>query len=153
MRRASSPPALFPLLILAVSGTVLACADGGATGSNPAADISGNWTWDETLSDQPNQIDCADQGTFTITQTGSTFTGSIDQTGSCTTPAGPVDLTGTRPMNGGQVSGANVSFQEAAANPCLYQGTLLGDPPLSASGTVSCVGQGLNLTGTWSMTR
>jgi alpha-tubulin suppressor-like RCC1 family protein len=134
---------------LSVLGFLLACGGGDATG--PAAlNVAGVWNFSETLHDPVHGVTCNDQGTLDIGQSGSTFTGSFSQTGTCTGPGGPVDNSGSGSISGGQISGNNVSFR---SSPCQYQGTLSGQPPNRITGSASCSSQPFNFTGNWQAAR
>jgi Big-like domain-containing protein len=121
-------------------------------------DVSGDWTFSETISDPALALSCTDQSSMTFTQTGTAFTGSSQQTGTCTLAGTPFDNSGPFDITDGQVLKAAISFTEPGQPPCNYQGTLSGDPPTLASGTVSCVGNvsglgNVNATGTWQIAR
>ena len=115
----------------------------------PPLVVGGTWVFAESLADIPNGVACYDTATISITQDGSSFTGTALQTGTCTTPSGPVDNGGTFAVTNGVVAGTTIDFDEPGSPPCHYTGTLTGDPPSSVAGTVSCVGSGFNLSGTW----
>lgn len=137
-----------------IIGSLLACG-GGDGGTGPGLlSISGVWTYGETLNDQVHGISCNDEGTLNLGQSGSTFTGSFSQTGTCTGPGGSVDNSGSGSISGGQISGNNVSFRSPD---CQYQGTLSGNPPNGVTGSVSCSvqdgGETFNFTGNWQASR
>lgn len=145
-------PAVRGLLVVAF----LACGgDGNGSPTAPRVpSIAGVWNFSETFTDQVHSISCSNQGTFNISQSGSTFTGTFSQTGVCTGPGGSFDNSGSGNISGGQISGQTVSFQVPF---CQYQGTLSGDPPHRMSGTVSCsfqeAGETFNFAGNWQASR
>jgi hypothetical protein len=59
--------------------------------------ISGSFSTEATLENVGLLVSCSTQGTIAISQTGNTFTGTFDQTGTCTSPAGTVDNSGPAP--------------------------------------------------------
>jgi len=135
-------------LIPTVAGLVVACGDGGGdggTGPGPV-DIAGVWTWQESVNGQG--VVCSDTGTVTLHQTGSTFTGTGRQAGSCSLAGGPPQTFAFDfSVAGGTVSGGTVSF---TVDDCPYRGDARGD---SLTGTVSCtmeIGDGdLHVSGAW----
>ena len=134
---------------------VHACGDGG-TGV-PDLDISGDWAFSEAVFDEAREFSCNNGGTFTFDQEGSRFTGTNNQVGTCTIGEDTFENSGRFIVINGSVVGMTVMFRTPEGTPCDYVGSLSGDPPIAASGTVSCVGtnrgQPLNATGTWQMTR
>jgi Bacterial Ig-like domain (group 2) len=155
------------------SGTVTGVAPGTATitasaeGKSGTAtitvvavlDVGGAWAFSETISvdNQTLTLICTNEATFALTQAGATFTGTSDQTGDCTLDGEPFDNSGTFEITEGNVQGIAITFTEPGEVECVYQGSLVENPPISASGTVSCIGfLGIvdpPLTGTWQMTR
>ncbi|HSE68098.1 MAG TPA: hypothetical protein VLB12_14010, partial [Gemmatimonadales bacterium] len=129
----------------------LSCGGGDGVGPNsPTVDLSGDWIFEETLSDPQYDITCSDVATVTVTQTGAALSANAYQLGSCEAPGvpseqfeGAISLTGT-------VSGTDVNFR---IEPCPYRGRVYGDPPDSAAGTITCrlqqQGVTLNLRGHW----
>jgi hypothetical protein len=101
-------------------------------------------------------VSCAASGTFQISQSGSQFSGTVNQTdGVCTFPDGTViDNTGTFTISGGQIDGSRISFQ---APFCTLDGTISGNPPNRLSGSETCdldvSGQTIRFTGTWQASR
>lgn len=118
----------------------------------PPLDFSGTWVFAESLADIPSGIACYDTASMSIAQTGSTFTGTATQTGTCTTPGGPVDNGGTFPISNGVVTGSSVAFDEPGNPMCHYAGAPVGNVTSSVAGTVSCIGGGFNFSGTWQAT-
>jgi hypothetical protein len=136
-------------LVLGIGLT--ACSDDGTEPNN--ADLSGMWQFSGTLANSGLGVNCNATGTATITQTGATIAGSIVQQGSCSTPAGAIDNSGTSPIMNGQVSGSNVSFRVGG---CSYGGTISGNPPDRMSGSATCtvtfMSLNVQLAGTWQAT-
>ena len=122
-------------------------------GGPPPINVGGTWYLVEQLTDAGMQITCHDTATVTLNQTGGTFTGSSVQTGICDTPTGPVDNAATLSVTSGAVAGTSITFNEPSYPGCHYQGTLDGDPATAATGTVTCVENPYNFSGTWAMTR
>jgi hypothetical protein len=141
-----------PFLLLVTYGC------GGDGPSDPSSlQIAGQWTFTETYTDIPLQTTCNNQAAVTFTQTGSTFTGSAVQTGTCTDPTGTFPNSGTFQLSNGIINGTTVSWRDDGTPVCNYTGTLSGTPPNQASGTVRCNGVAGGITfdanGTWQMTR
>ena len=143
------------------TATITATAEGqiGAAEITVAsADISGAWVIDETFSDATLGLSCTDHQEVTLVQTGSTFTGTSNQTGSCTiTDSGEFDNSGTFDITDGRIQGSTVFFGQSGTPPCGYDGTAPGTPPASMSGIVSCrgpVGEAVvDAAGTWEAAR
>jgi hypothetical protein len=136
-----------------------AFACGGDDGLSPSSvlQIGGQWSFSETYTDTPLSTTCTNQSTVNFTQTGSTFTGSSVQTGSCTDPSGTFDNSGSFQLRSGRVDATNVTWSDDGAPVCNYTGTITGTPPDRMSGTVRCNGVVGGITfdarGTWNMTR
>lgn len=144
------------------TATITASAEGKsgtATITVALLDIGGRWTFSETLSDPAIALTCSNTATFAITQTGVTFSGTADQTGECLEQGEPIDNSGTFEIVQGSIHSTTIRFLQPGDVECAYQGTLVGNPPTSASGTVTCTGllglfgPAINATGTWQMTR
>jgi hypothetical protein len=122
-------------------------------------DIAGGWTFSESFADPLIKLTCDNHATFTLAQSGATFTGTSDQTGHCTLDKDGFDNSGTFGITLGSVQSTTIAFTEPGQVQCVYQGTLVDNPPTGASGTVSCtglldlLGPLVNATGTWQMTR
>jgi hypothetical protein len=125
-------------------------------------DITGTWSFHEDATlllyhfggRGTKAFRCSTDGTYTFVQTGKTFTGSYDQTGTCTAADGttvPNDFTDIGVE--GTVQGHHVSF--VTADGCTLQGGLRG-PTLSVMGGASRCG-GPKFGGTyraaWTATR
>ena len=128
MRRVVSSLGLLALVALA------ACGD--STGPQ-VVNVQGIWNYSDNISSAAAGYSCSTSGTVSVTQNGSNFTGTADATsGLCTDTFGDsFDDTGLSTVSGGQVNGANVSFQTAG---CQFAGTISGDPANAMSGTETC---------------
>ncbi|HTD71626.1 MAG TPA: Ig-like domain-containing protein [Gemmatimonadales bacterium] len=113
----------------------------------PMLIVEGAWDWTETIVDPTNHVTCNDTGTYVFTQTGSTFTGTSQQVGACSTPSGTVDNASLDAVGQGRAGGNSLSF--AVGSNCAYGATAAGSPD-SLSGTLSC---GPTATGTWAAHR
>ncbi len=113
----------------------------------PQLIVEGAWDWTESIVDPTNQVTCHDTGTYVFTQTGSTFTGTSQQVGACSTPSGTVDNASLDAVGQGRAGGNSLSF--AVGSNCAYGATAAGSPD-SLSGTLSC---GPTATGTWAAHR
>lgn len=137
---------------LVVASLGAACQAG--TDSN-TADVSGSWTFTETLEDRAHGITCADTGTYEITQMGDRFSGLYGQSGVCRTPSGPVDNADSGTVQGGRVIGRTIRFMVTAN--CEYEGSVSGMPATALAGRGVCVlrdvDRTLNFLGTWRATR
>lgn len=139
---------LFIALALAVG--VAACGD---SGTGPAtANIGGTWEFSSSMTDTQHSISCNAVGNVVMSQSGSTFTGSGNQQGSCTGPGGAFDNSGSITITGGQINGSSVSFQSPF---CQYQGTIESSNRMN--GTTSCsfqdAGTTFTFSGTWQASR
>jgi hypothetical protein len=135
------------------TATITATAEGqsgSAVITVATASIAGHWSLHETLSDNNLEYACENFQDVTLVQTGTTFTGTNEQTGSCTFGGDTFDNSGTFQITDGLILGSAISFTQPGAIPCMYEGTL--EPPVM-SGTVSCTGSvegtPVNATGTW----
>lgn len=122
----------------------IACKSDGSSG--PPADVSGAWRVSEVLHSQPPGTDCTDGGIITLTQSSGTATAVLAQAGTCVqSSTGTFDKSWTA-TGEAQISATTVDVVVAQ---CLYHGTLSGNPPDTATGTVSCSEGGVPLRGTW----
>lgn len=119
------------------------------------ADVSGHWTFTETLADAVHGISCTDSGTYDIAQVGDTFSGAYYQRGACVTPTGTVDNTDSGTVQSGRVIGHTLRFMVTAN--CDYEGSVSGMPATALAGRGVCVLQDvnrtLNFSGNWQATR
>lgn len=125
-------------------------------GTDPnTADVSGHWTFTETLEDVAHGISCTDSGAYDITQVGDTFSGGYYQRGACVTPTGTVDNTDSGTVHAGRVIGRTLRFM--VTEHCDYEGSVSGTPATTLAGRGVCVlqdiGRTLNFSGTWQATR
>lgn len=119
--------------------------------------ISGQWFLSETLSDAALGISCTGEGPMTLLQSGGSLGGTRVRTGSCDTPAGALDYSGTFELAEGFLTESRLEFEWHGARSCAYVGELIGVPAASASGTLRCVsdfeGTPVHLQGSWEMRR
>jgi hypothetical protein len=122
--------------------------------------VDGDWTFTETFSDPAIDLACTNEADVTLDQDGATFIGTSDQTGECTLEGEPFPNSDTFEITDGTVQGTSIGFAQPGEQvECLYEGTLVDDPPTSASGTVTCTGflgdfgPAVNATGSWEMSR
>jgi hypothetical protein len=144
-------------LVTAVAdGTAIVTAtsegqSGSATITVGVAGPGEHWTLEEDVRDDALGYSCHNVQALTLNRVGSTFTGTNVQAGNCTLAGEPFDNAGTFEITSGLVAGNAVSFTEAGAVPCLYQGTIENTGAMG--GTVSCQGSigvtDVNVTGTW----
>ena len=127
-----------------VSVALLGCGDDGST-VDLSEDLSGVWSFSDSLLNWPSfrSPSCTSgSGTLTISQVGTTLTGSLTDDTRClvtdTTNLG--DRAGSITL--GAVVGGQVSFEVAF---CEYQAATSGSPPTLMSGTEVCL---LHLGGT-----
>jgi len=112
----------------------------------PPGDIAGTWTFAEQLGS--GQVVCNDAGTLDFSQSNADLTGTASQVGSCTTPGGTIDNSGSGALTGH----LGATTIDLAFGDCNYHGTLFHTPADSADGTVECPPAGptlVALTGTW----
>jgi uncharacterized protein YjdB len=148
--------------LLLGTATITASAEGKsgtATITVAVLDVGGRWAFSETLSDPAIALTCTNTSRVELTQTGVTFSGTSDQTGECLEQGEPIDNSGTFEITLGAVENTTIRFREPGDVTCVYQGSLVENPPTTASGTVSCTGllglfgPTIDATGTWQMTR
>lgn len=128
-----------------------------ACGTEPAADVSGQWDYSESIENAGGSIACDGVGDLLLDLAGGStrVTGQRAQTVTCTgAPAGFDGVVGgVHTLANGELSGSGISFE---ANLCEYEGTLNAAAD-QLSGTVSCAfpvqGQPETFTGTWAATR
>lgn len=128
------------------------CGDSGPSGPQ-IPDLSGApWTFSSSMSASQFGISCNATGTATFSQSGSTFTGTVAQDGSCSGPGGTIDNSGTSQITGGQIDGNQLSFQVPF---CSYSGTISGSNQMSGTSQCSIQEQGVtvNFTGQWQASR
>lgn len=121
-----------------VVGVALLMACGGDKSTAPKPlNIGGNWNYSESFNSSAAGISCNDQGTVLISQSGTTFTGTVTAvSGACTDQFGNgVPNTGTITISGGQIDGSQISFQTPS---CQYNATVSGNPSNALTGTKTC---------------
>jgi hypothetical protein len=145
-----------PHLISFVLVAVVVTAGCGAGGNAGTGGLSGQWSFHEVLDDQGNGIQCTDEGTWTLIQSGSLLTGQDVQTGTCVHSDGTQADNGDSEQLTGAVGAAAITFTEAGALPCVYTSSSLPENG-GLSGTVSCVGTfygvAYDFSGAWSATK
>lgn len=124
-------------------------ACGGSTAPlGPPPDVSGAWAFGQRLAGSGTT--CRNTGAVTIHQSGSSFTATYTQTGSCMGPGGTVDNSGSGQIVDGRLNGAAIQFSIPG---CQYSGSVTGTPIAGAGGTVNCQitvsGQSVSFSGTW----
>ena len=138
--------------VLALAVLLPSCNDDSGP-AGPVPDFAGTFLLRYTMGNAALEITCAARGTATVNQSGSTFTGTYEQTGECTGPGASEDFSGAGLITGGSVSGTRVQFD---VEECRYQGTLVGNPANGASGDVHCSfsedGFSFELDGDWAVT-
>jgi hypothetical protein len=134
------------------AAVVVATACGGDDPVDPQQniDLTGRWDFEIEVSNSTYGVTCEGGGILDIDQTGSTFSGTSDASGSCETPVGAVPITGGVTIADGTIDGRQVSF---AVTPCIFEGAVSASDPDLVSGTVACeMEQGaltVEATGTW----
>jgi hypothetical protein len=146
------------LAVGAGTATVTATSEGkvgnaSVTVAPPPRSVAGTWNLIASLTDNAFQITCHDTATVALTQTGPAFVGTSSRSGTCDGPGGPSDDSGDFQVTDGAVAGTEISFDESGTPPCVYLGTLTGNPPTEAAGTVTCQGGGFSFAGTWTLSR
>jgi len=101
--------------------------------------VGGAWDWTETIND--GAITCHDTGTYAFQQTGSAFSGTSQQAGSCNGPGGTIDNSRGALVTQGRAGGISLTF---LAGSCTYEArrTVAAD---QLDGTIVCG----TATGTW----
>jgi hypothetical protein len=121
----------------AAAGLVLVASCGGdSTGPNSTRDLNGNWTISANYNNAQLQTSCALNGSLSIAQSGTTFTGQVS--GSiltCAGPGGNASGNADGPVTGGQINGNTVSYNNGE---CTYTGTITGSPANRAVGSTAC---------------
>lgn len=128
---------------------------GGDSTGPGTVDITGTWLVTATLNNSSLGITCNEQGTATVTQSGTNVSGQFTNSlATCSTPSGTASESLDGPLTGGQVLGTTATFVNSE---CTYTGTISGSPPNRIQGAATCQvsvqGQVIPLTGTWLATR
>ncbi len=167
---------LFLSLTLSVGGILLsACSESpagpsaGVTSLEPSSsksasripNINGDWTFHEDGTFLQYNVDgraakayrCSSDGTYTFAQTGDSFVGSFDQSGSCTASDGttfPLTFTDAS-VTKGKIQGGRLRF---LADDCArYEGAVRGPTHSTMGGAGQCSGSGFSYRASWSATR
>lgn len=123
--------------------------------------IGGNWTFHEDGIFLKYNADggaakayrCSSDGTYTFVQTGDAFTGSFDQSGSCTASDGttfPLSFTDAS-VEAGKIQGGRLSF---LADGCArYEGAVRGPTQSEMGGAGQCSRPEFSYRASWSATR
>lgn len=140
----------------ALSGPELAMT-ARSNAQDAAIDISGTWTWSETVTtiippliagfigitpEGPvTQATCSDFGTFNLVQTGNTFAGTATQTSACITKGGQEytpPFPPTLDIVDGRIAGQGIEF--SFSGECPYHGviSLSGGTAVQLRGTGKC---------------
>ena len=140
---------------------VTSLAPSSSKSAAPIPNIGGNWTFHEDGTYLEYNVDggaakayrCSSDGTYTFAQTGDAFTGSFDQSGSCTAADGttfPLDFTNASVTNG-KIQGGRLRF---LADGCArYEGAVRGPTQTTMGGAGQCSGLGFSYRANWSATR
>jgi Regulator of chromosome condensation (RCC1) repeat len=159
-------------LLIALASTA-ACSDDDP--SAPPGDDADLWSFSQQLEISIPGIEqtCSDRGTWSFTQNGTALSGEISYLGTCAIPlAGGACVNddciepGPRRfddfdfllLRDGTTADRAVRFAAATRQLfCRYEGTLTGDPPTSAAGSIGCFGDEATTTalatGTWEASR
>jgi hypothetical protein len=135
-----------------VAAMLVAPACGGDDPVDPQqnVDLTGRWDFEIEVSNTTYGVTCEGGGILEIDQTGSTFSGTSDASGTCETPVGTVPITGGVTIADGTIEGRQISF---VVTPCTFEGAVSATDPDLVSGTVACeMEQGaltVEATGTW----
>ena len=118
----------------------LACGgDEGPTNASQAMDLTGTWNFTDSLlnwSSFRTKTCTSGRGVLTITQTGTTFSGSLTDDTGCIADTTGLGLR-AGPISAGVISGDQVSFEVAF---CKYVATTSGgSPPTRMTGTETCL--------------
>lgn len=140
-------------LILALAFLLPGCSDDSGP-SEPPLEFGGVYNLRYSLGNDLVEVTCTARGTTSISQSGSSFSGTFNQTGECVSDFGSEDFSGIGVITNGKVSGTSVVFD---VEECRFEGTMVGSPPSGASGDVLCTlsddGFTVELDGDWTVTR
>lgn len=116
---------------------ILAC--GGSTA--PAVlDVSGTWSYSDSVTAVAQNVTCLMQGTLVIDQTGAKLIGPEHFSGSCKYVGGATEGHVGDGTMVGSVDGSQVSFTMHQASLCDFNGSISGNPPNRMAGSVTCEG-------------
>lgn len=117
-------PSRFPRLLVLGGATcaaaLLACVRD-PTGPAPAQ-IAGDWTYHEVMTDNLQQMVCTDTGTYSLVQSGARFSGRFVQTGHCVSGNSRILNSGHGPVSEGTISANAIQFK--ADSVCAYEGLI-----------------------------
>jgi hypothetical protein len=134
-----------PLVILG-----LACCDSRAAQPSTLP-VSGTWSFSQFA--QRGDASCGEGGVLDFVQTGAMLRGTFNTRGACDTSTTALDFVRSGDVESAGIDGVRLRF---ALGVCRYEGTLAGDPPTQAGGTLTCTGlpgTSGELPGTWEMRR
>ena len=144
-----------PLAPLALALVLAAC--GSSTAPN-VMDIAGTWNFTGNISNGALAASCQSTSTATVSQSGSSFSGTGSNGTEVCTQNGSVisNVSGlTSTFSGGQINASGVSFVDDGG--CTYTGNGSGSPTNRLTGNVSCTvavsGSQYVFTGTWTGSR
>jgi hypothetical protein len=138
---------------IAVAAVLAVCLPAcGANVSSPSAlPVGGAWAYQQVVDGGGAQ--CGEGGHVTLTQAGTTLSGSFSARGGCDTASAALDFLRSGGVEAGAVDGTSVRFTLGV---CRYEGTAVGEPVSQIGGSVRCAGlPGTDgaLLGSWEMTR
>ncbi len=145
------------LALLALSVSLFGCR--AATDNTPNYSLSGNWRQSGQFTDSATGDSHIPLGSFNLTQTAGTFSGTGHQTGACVHSNGdayngPLSDGQLFQVTSGLVNAMQVSFK---TNICTYQGSFEHGNPNRITGTGFCTytvnGTDYHFTGTWQADR
>lgn len=152
MRATTFTPLPLCLTVAAAAILIAGCTEAGPTDPEPQfaaagapVDLSGDWSWTETTVIKAREfivpilfgiapegpithVTCATTGTMQLTQVGTTFTGSAQQSASCVTRGGqavPAPFPPFLQVVDGRIIGGSFRFTFDAGIPCPYQGAIV----------------------------
>lgn len=118
----------------AIAAFLLGCVRD-PTGPAPAH-IAGDWTYHEVMTDQLQQMVCADTGTYSLVQAGSRFSGSYVQVGHCVSGATHLANNGHGEVSEGTISANSIQFKVDSI--CGYAGLVAASHTSVTSGRGFC---------------
>jgi hypothetical protein len=130
-----------------------ACTD--ATGLGRVPSVGGDWQLHTLTSNSELGVTCEADGTVSIVQRGTNFTGQVTESSeTCSGPGGIAYGSVDGAMLGGQIVGSELSYADES---CDYVGTVSGTPANRVVGEMSCTvvlpSGTYVLAGTWRLSR
>ena len=116
------------------AAALLACVRD-PTGPAPAQ-IAGDWTYHEVMTDQLQQMVCTDTGTYSLVQSGARFSGRFVQTGHCVSGATHLLNSGHGSVSEGTISANSIQFKVDSI--CGYEGLVAASHTAVTSGRGFC---------------